>query len=57
MAGGNITPSFGESEIVEVINVSTIFGLLTALEVTAFLDMRAEHELAAKLNREYLQRA
>lgn len=53
-AGGDITPNLAESEIVDVINVSTVFGFLTVLEVTAFLNMPTEHELAARLNHEYL---
>lgn len=53
-AGGDITPNFAESEVVDVINVSTVFGFLTVLEVTAFLNMPTEHEFAAQLYHEYL---
>jgi hypothetical protein len=46
---GEIRPNFPDSEVLEVITLTTLIAFLTVLAVTEFLGLYAEHESAIKM--------
>jgi hypothetical protein len=54
-AGSDIRPNFPESEVLQVVTLTTLIAFLTVLAVTQFLGLTAEYDSAIKLFETYNQ--